>query len=245
MRSFKIGIAGKIVEINAVFSRLYNICRNYIAEGDPIISLGCTMSDFDRAAILYEKTNKLPAPCDVYLEEYAMLDKLSNALIDYNILLIHGAAVCYNNAAYLFTGRSGIGKTTHALKWIENKPEAFIINGDKSFIRVFENGQQPLICGSPWNGKENLGTNVMVPLKAIVILSRADNNCITPISYRDAFTSIYSQIYRPVETNKMRKTLTMLKSLEESIQFFDFEINNFEEDCFPIAFNALADIKES
>ena len=174
-----------------------------------------------------------------------MLDKLLNALLDYNILLIHGAAVCYNNAAYLFTGRSGIGKTTHALKWIENKPEAFIINGDKPFIRVFDNGQQPLICGSPWNGKENLGTNVMVPLKAIAILSRADNNCITPISYRDAFTSIYSQIYRPVETNKMRKTLTMLKSLEESIQFFDFEINNFEEDCFPIAFNALADIKES
>lgn len=64
---------------------------------------------------------------------------------------MHGTVVDHNGQAYMFTAPSGTGKTTHAKLWLDNLPDAFIVNGDKPFIIAGD--EQPKACGTPWAGK--------------------------------------------------------------------------------------------
>ena len=241
LRSFNIEVAEQIIEINALFSRMYNISRDYITtkKEKPIISLQCTIQDYDKAAAKYEAEYKRMAPCDVYLEEYALLEMVSDILIEYNTLLMHGAAVCYGDGAFLFTGKSCVGKTTHALKWTENLADAYIINGDKPYIRIFEDKESPMIYGSPWRGKEGYGINTKSPLKAIVYLIQSENNMIRQVPISEAFSFLYQQVYRPSSVEKMRKTLRLIKLLDEKVGFYVFNVNNFKDDCFQTVYNTL------
>ena len=139
---------------------------------------------------------------------------------------------------YIFSAASGTGKTTHICKWLRHLPKAFVVNGDKPFLK-FKNDGTVLACGSPWAGKENLYTNTMVPLKAIVLMERAEENHIEQISFAEAFPFLLQQIYRPINEEKMRKTLQMLQRLSLAVTFWRFQCNNYKDDCFDVIYNAL------
>ena len=238
MRVFNIDVAGVVVGIRAQYSRVYNMCREFIISADPDFAIESQDQDFKRAASKYEAEYDHEAPSDVYLEEYAILEKLANILIDYDIFLMHGAAIALDNNAYLFSGKSGVGKTTHIRKWLEQNPNTYVVNGDKPFIKCIQ-GSRPLIYGTPWCGKEEMRTNTCVPLYAIIFLERAEENRIYKIPFSQAFLLLYQQAYRPEDEEKTRKTLQMLKSLDGSVDFYKFQINNFKDDCFQVAYDAL------
>lgn len=169
-----------------------------------------------------------------------VLSKTTEALLEFDVLLMHGAVIAVNDKAYLFAAPSGTGKTTHILKWMEYLPDAFVVNGDKPFIKLGDGvDKSPLACGSPWAGKENMYTNNMVPLKAIILMERAEDNRIDRISFADAFPGLLQQTHRPKDTNKMRKTLKLLQQLHPAVKFYQFKCNNYKNDCFDIAYNAL------
>ena len=142
----------------------------------------------------------------------AILRKVATSLVPYDVILIHGAVLSYNRAGYLFTAPSATGKTTHCELWMAHLFDATIVNGDKPFIKFPEDGGTPLACGSPWAGKENMYTNTMVPLKSIILMERAE---------------------------KMRKTLRLMQRLNGPVSFWRFQCNNFKDDCFDVAYNAL------
>lgn len=50
---------------------------------------------------------------DAYLETTAVQRKLAEKLFDYDTLLFHGSTIAVDNQAYLFTAKSGTGKSTH------------------------------------------------------------------------------------------------------------------------------------
>ena len=167
-----------------------------------------------------------------------LLQKVAESLLIYDIFLMHGATICFNESAYIFSGASGIGKTTHILKWLDSIPDVFVVNGDKPFIKFDKDGKV-LACGSPWAGKENMNTNVIVPVKAIILMERAENNYIEQISFGQAFISLLQQIYRPDDADKMRKTLRLLKLLDGKVSFYRFQCNNFKGDSFRVTYEAL------
>ena len=166
---------------------------------------------------------------------------VSEALLSFDILLIHGAVVALDGAAYMFTAKSGTGKTTHVQNWLENICGAYVVNGDKPFIIVREAGECPLACGSPWAGKENYQTNVMVPLKAIVLLERSDENRMERITFGQAFLFLFQQVYHPDDKVKMVKTLHLMHRLSSAVSFWRFECNNFKDDCLDVVYNALTE----
>ena len=168
-----------------------------------------------------------------------MLEKISEELIDYGIFLLHGVAIYNDERGIIFTAKSGTGKTTHALKWLENCPDAYIINGDKPFIKISSNEDIPIVCGSPWAGKEGLGRNSRAPLTTIVLMERAENNSIRKISFSEAFLFLYQQVYRSNDEKKMRKTLKLLQSLQKTVSFYSFSFNNMKDDCFQVAYDAV------
>ena len=101
-----------------------------------------------------------------------------------------------------------------------------------------------MVCGSPWQGKENLGRNCMMPLKAIVFMERGDNNVIRKASFSEVFPSLLGQSYRPQSADGMRKTLALLKALQGKLRFFRFTFDNLRDDCFSVAYDALVGGKE-
>ena len=139
----------------------------------------------------------------------------------------------------MFTALSGTGKTTHVQKWLDHIDRAYMVNGDKPFVIVRKSGEAPLVCGSPWAGKEHLQTNTIVPLKSIVLLERAEENHIERVSFAKAFPLLYQQVYQPDDEEKARKTLRLMQELGSSVQSWRFQCNNFKDDCFEVAYNAL------
>lgn len=96
-----------------------------------------------------------------------------------------------------------------------------------------------MVCGSPWAGKENMYTNAMVPLKSIILIERSEYNYIEQISFTEAFPFLLQQVFRPDEEEKARKTIRLMQHLHPAVSFWRFKCNNFKDDCFDVAYNAL------
>ena len=235
MNSFTIKVAGQIIEIATLHARPLVICRDFIVDGIPSFRISTTQEDidFEREKCRFARDDE---PTDQELEVTALLRKISEGIVDYGAFVMHGAVIAFENKAYLFTGKSGTGKSTHIYLWKKNLPNAYIVNGDKPFILA---GETPMACGSPWTGKEGVFTNTMVPLAAIVVMERYENNDMRRISFSEAFPTLFQQIYRPADGLRMRKTLDMLKALNGKVAFYRFKFNNLKDDCFEVAYTSL------
>lgn len=239
MLTFRIRVAGKVAEMKALHPLPYRVCHDFMTPDQPDFRIFTERADLDYEAELYRANGTNEDLGFNALNVSVLHRKLSEALLEYNTFAMHGACIALDEEAYLFTGRSGTGKTTHIIKWLEHCPDAIVVNGDKPFIRTFNDGHQPLACGSPWAGKENLYTNTMVPLKAIILMDRSEENQIQKISYADAFPTLLQQTYRPADSEKMRKTLHLLRRLDQQVNFYRFQFNNFKDDAFQTAYDAL------
>lgn len=237
---FHICVADRHVLIHSVYSDVYRRCEPYLTHetGMQDIELRINWS------VLRAAANRISDPQiqrnDLWsIESLAVQQMLAEELLSFDTLLMHGAVIAVDNAAYMFTATSGTGKTTHIQKWLEKIDGAYVVNGDKPFVIVGKPGEESMACGSPWAGKEHLQTNVVVPLKAIVLLERADENHMERISSAQAFPFVYQQVYQPDDEEKLRKTLHLISRLISSVPVWRFWCNNFRDDCFDVAYNAL------
>ena len=231
MNTINIQLAGYVVCIRSKYrssSALYEDFRTD-AKADSYITVTDDDIDFIRA-----KEYNLRA---IRVIDSSILSKIAEELLEYSVLLMHGAVIAYNGEAYMFTAPSGTGKTTHILKWLNQLPDSFVLNGDKPFIRF--NDDNILACGSPWAGKEDLYTNTMIPLKCIVFMERDENNHIEQISFTKAFPLLLQQVYHSNDEAKMRKTIRVMQRMNGHISFWQFRCNNLKEDSFEVAYNAL------
>ena len=113
----------------------------------------------------------------------------SQALLREDGIGIHASAISYEGEAYLFLGKSGTGKSTHAALWIANIPGCQLINDDNPAIRVIP-GQGTFVYGTPWSGKTPCYRNVRYPLAAITRLQQAPHNSYRQLTDIEAFTAI-------------------------------------------------------
>ena len=135
---------------------------------------------------------------------------------EYNAFLFHGSAIAVDGEAYLFTAKSGTGKSTHARLWREMLGErAVMVNDDKPMIRVTDHGA--IVYGTPWNGKHHLGANIAVPLKSICILERGAENQICRVSKAEALPMLVQQAHRPNDPAALARTMTLIDKLQAPI----------------------------
>jgi hypothetical protein len=118
--------------------------------------------------------------CNVILR-YVNLQMLRR----FDAMVVHAGALVYRGKAWLFTAPPGTGKSTHLRLWLETMgEEARILNGDKPFLRLTEQGLT--VYGSPWQGKENYGFPGAYPLGGIYLLRRGTENAVAPLSANEA-----------------------------------------------------------
>ncbi len=153
-------------------------------------------------------------------EFYAIHRKIANVLPHYSAFLMHGAAIAKDGYSYLFTAPSGVGKTTRVNLWKEEYPDSIILNGDKPIIKVTES--EVLACGSPWCGKEGINANIMVPLRAIFLLERSNEDSIEEIGFGEALAFLLKQTYMPPQAEALHDTFLLLKALANRVKIYRF-----------------------
>ncbi len=127
--------------------------------------------------------------------EFALpLAAICSKLSFYNVILLHASCIDCDGQGLLFTGFSGVGKTTQAQLWKKNK-NADIINGDKAFLREID--EDVFVCGLPWKGSSDYCLNRMTKLKGIVILRQAKENKIRRLSMLEATEMFMPHIFLP------------------------------------------------
>lgn len=197
------------VRINAVDPAVLAFCSGYAGSGE-----ACFAIETGSADIAYERAHAdSPGYSDGYLEALAIYRKIAEKMPEYDTFLFHGSAIAVDGQAYIFTAKSGTGKSTHARLWRELLGDrAVMVNDDKPLIKVHENGTAT-VYGTPWDGKHHLSSNIAAPVRAICILERAKENHIREITKAQALPMLIQQTYRPADPAALAKTLTLLDRL--------------------------------
>ena len=229
MNNFKIRLADKIIEISAIHKYIADYCKEYISTGISDFSVQVTQSDidFEREKSKQEDIKEnIPIRhfSDDYLETLAVYRKIADEMLEYNTILFHGSVVSVDNIGYLFTAKSGTGKSTHTSLWREFfKERAVMVNDDKPLLKVTENGVTAY--GTPWNGKHRLSTNIGVPLNAICVLKRSDENHIEKVTAESVYNMLVQQVYRPQNPQKLLKTLQLIDAMADNVNFYRLGCN--------------------
>ena len=233
-------IADTVLEIDSLYPRVQEMCLDYRAEGEPEVRIVTGQAEVDRERELGEKNPEEGAGHfpDDYLETLAVYRKIAEWMLHHDTLLFHGSVVAVDGSAYLFTAASGTGKSTHTRLWRQLLGDrAVMVNDDKPLLKVREDGVWA--CGTPWNGKHHLSTNISVPLRAICILERGAENEIHEISAKEMLPMLMQQSYRPASPRDYPVYLTLLDKLAGQMKFCRLHCN-MEPEAARISYNFLS-----
>ncbi len=217
-------IAGWNAGITTIYEEFHDRSKEYRCAGPAAFWVEMTQEDIDRMRAGSAASGiETPYP-DSFYEHCMVRTRLAELLLPRGVLLFHGAAVAVDGAAYIFTAKSGTGKSTHAQYWRALFGErAIIINDDKPFLHIGEDGVT--VYGSPWAGKEHIQTNTSAPVKAICLLERSADNFITAVSPGEAFPILYRETCL-LETKEQRhRQLALLDKLSRSVRLYRLGVN--------------------
>ena len=242
MAVFKMKVAGAVAEVHPQFDSTMEYFRPYLTEETAEFSITVTPEDreFEQQDALREALEEGMRPrtfTEPFLERAAIQRKFAEFLLDRDVLLFHGSTVAVDGFAYVFTARCGTGKSTHTRLWRQGFPHAQMVNDDKPFLTLTDNGV--IAHGSPWSGKHGLSSNISVPLKGICILSRGPENKITPMAPADAMEMLLAQGYCPPDAPEKFRELT--EKLANSVALWSMECNKNPE-AAEVAYRAMSNI---
>ena len=213
-------IADCVVEINSIYNDVHILCKKYEFndKAEFYISTYKDIIDFEKQKTADDTFS------EGYLETLAVLRMISNKLIEKNIILFHGSALSFSGDGYIFSAKSGTGKSTHARIWRERFGNSVkMINDDKPMIKITDNSA--FVYGTPWNGKHRLGENISAPIKAICFLKRSEVNSIKKTEALNIYPQLLSQVYKPTDKALFEKTLDLLRKLCLCVDFYELECN--------------------
>ena len=238
MENFTIRLAGQLFTICPVYDYIRDYCKDYIvadvtgysrlADGDTEYTLSgvgdittesvtritITQSDidFEREKSAREDVREgihIRQFSDAYLETLAVYRKIADHLLSCDTLLFHGSVIAVDGEGYLFTAKSGTGKSTHTRLWREYFGErAVMVNDDKPLLHITDSGVT--VYGTPWDGKHRLSTNTAVPLNGIFLLERDTTNHIEPAAPHVVYPLIVQQTNRSFTADGMKQTLSLI-----------------------------------
>lgn len=226
-------LAGYTVEINSIYDEVHRLCADYRALGEAEYCIRIKESD-----IVYEREKSaredmlneeaVRGYAEPYLETLAVYRKLAELLVSDDILLMHGAVAAVDGEAYMFTAKSGTGKTTHIRLWLrEFGNRASVVNGDKPLLHIGD--ENVTVYGTPWDGKEHLSSNTSCRLKGLCILTRSEINSIERISKNEALPMLCQQSYRSADPMVLAKTLALVNRLGNLVPLYRLGCNTDQE----------------
>lgn len=169
-------------------------------------------------------------------EYMATCSAFYSELLRFGGMMLHSSCVEKDGFAYLFSARSGTGKSTHTHLWLENLENTRIINDDKPAL-LKENGTW-YACGTPFSGKTDENLDVKIPVRAIVFLFRGKDNKVKRLDKSMAAPLVLEQTINPVDKSLAVNMLDSLDLLLREVPVFTLHCN-MEKDAATTAYNEI------
>lgn len=236
-------IAGHNIEINSIYKGIHQMCKEYKTNEYQAISLSIQPQDliFEREKSASEdrkEARSVRCFTDEYLETLAVYRKITDRLMGHDILLFHGSVIAVDGQGYLFTGKSGTGKSTHTKLWRDLFGDrAIMVNDDKPLLHITQKGVTAY--GTPWDGKHGLSHNIAVPLKGLCILKRDRTNKIKKITKSQAYPMLVQQSHRSANPLKVAKALELIDLLAAKIDLYELSCN-MEKEAAQVAYAGMS-----
>lgn len=234
--------AERIVEVNSIFEAVHDYCKGYETDENADFSIEISQADIDfereksKREFAFEHL-KYPEYPDEQLEITAVYRKIADIMPNYDTIVFHGSVIAVDGKAFLFTAKSGTGKSTHTRLWRELLGDrAVMVNDDKPLLCITDTGV--IAYGTPYNGKHRLGCNMNVPLKGLCILTRASENSIRHITKFEAYSMLMQQVYRPQDGVQLKKVLTLIDKLAQNTELYQLGCN-MEPEAARVAYEAM------
>ncbi len=145
---------------------------------------------------------------------------LEKILLQNDGIILHSSFVEINGVSLLFSGISGIGKSTQADYWVE-KRNAEIINGDKSALRKI-NGRY-YSFGLPVAGSSQIFKNKKYPVGAIVLLQQGEKFAIRKLAPLEAFVKLYPNVtINYWDKNYVERASTIIRDIISTVPILEF-----------------------
>ncbi|MBQ9141644.1 MAG: PqqD family protein [Lachnospiraceae bacterium] len=132
-----------------------------------------------------------------------------------SMVALHSASILYKNKAWLFSGRSGMGKSTHTNLW-EKLYGTPIINGDLNLLGL-ENGT-PVVYGIPWCGTSGMYDTKTYPLGGIVLLKQAPEDTVEELSSDRKQLLVCQRLISPAWSEELfDKNMCVVEKITEKV----------------------------
>lgn len=185
----KVLIADLVVELNPKYDNTINLAKPFLYSGDRHTDITLTLPERFYESIKEQDANDTDIED---AENFAYSSQFCRAAIPYQTMQIHSSALIYNGGAYLFSGDSGVGKSTHTRLWLKAfGNRVHIMNDDKPVVRIYDD--KVIAYGTPFDGGSGIALNEAYPLKAIVFLERGESNAVYVPSTKEVIQKLYFQ----------------------------------------------------
>ena len=200
-------IAGLKIEMEPKYGRLARQSESYASSGTPVMRIKAEPDDEAQTAL---------ARLSAEEREYICCGaSFCRSLIGHGRFFLHASAVVHEGAAYLFSGPSGTGKSTHTNLW-HSLYDTPILNGDLNLL-AFEN-RMPVVHGIPWCGTSGICTTETHPLGGIVILRQDREDFVNTLSLDKQILSVTNRMITPNWTHSLfEKNLQFASGLSACI----------------------------
>jgi hypothetical protein len=136
----------------------------------------------------------------------------------HGLFAIHSASLLYKERAWLFSGSSGTGKSTHTALW-QKLFQTSALNGDLNLIGIVNN--QPYIYGIPWCGTSGIYTHLNYPLGGVVFLKQHSIDEVVSLSEDEKQLFLTHRMISPTwKPDMLDKNLSFASRLADRIQVF-------------------------
>ena len=148
--------------------------------------------------------------------------------------ILHCSYIVHDNHAILFSGPSGIGKSTHAQLWQQYVDNTRIINGDRCLITHHSDGTY-MANGWPVCGSSGICHDESHPLSAIVFIEQTPDNQVIEETTAHHFRRLYAQLtinrWNQEATNK---AIDWMQALIGKVSLVTYGCNMLPNAPFPL-----------
>lgn len=145
---------------------------------------------------------------------------IEDVLIRFDRLCLHAACVETPLGGILFSGPSGIGKSTQAGLWCRYRG-ARQINGDRPAVSF--DGKQWLAWGMPYAGSSRVYVNDCCPIRAIVMLRQEKRCSVRRLGAGEAFRALWQGMaVHHWDRSFVEKASSLAMALIASVPVYEF-----------------------
>lgn len=162
--------------------------RSFFDPPGDLTPYAVAMTNFDAGTVTIDYLEK-GAHCVSQMDNSFFHLGFEGLLIRRNRICFHASCIRTGMGGILFSGPSGIGKSTQAQLWSRHRG-AKLINGDRPILERTDGGFRA--WGSPYAGSSRCHVNECVPVAAVVFLAQEPENRLRRLKAGESFRRIYS-----------------------------------------------------